>query len=559
MMKRKAKKIEVFELHPDELLLDVHNLPAFDKQQFEGRVERPIPKRSLKAILVAVFAVMGIFSIRLFYLQIIRHDFYALRSTINSVETVPIFADRGVIYDRHNNELAWNTIDVEGGRTVRKYTHLEGFANFLGYVSYPAKDTNDRFWRTRTIGKDGMEKEYDQDLAGQNGTRIVEVAVDGTVVSGGLIERPIQGKNITLAIDSRLQNLLFKEIESLALRAGFVGGAGVIMDVHTGEIHAMTSYPEYNPQVLADGSDTELIKSYMTSRARPFLNRATEGLYTPGSIVKPFLAIAALHENVITPQKQILSTKEMRVPNPYKPGTFSVFKDNTAHGLVDMRRAIAISSNIYFYQIGGGFGSQKGLGIANIEKYSRMFGIGQKTGIDLAGELSGSIPSIAWKAKKFPNDPWRLGDTYNTAIGQYGYQVTPLEMVRAMAGIASKGTLVTPTLIKKDPGQKVATTPLPFTQEEYRVVHEGLLLDVTDGTARALLMDGLSSAAKTGTAQIKNNTRVNSWILGFFPYEKPRFAFVVLMEDGPKITTGAVHAFRPVLDFVRANPELLTQ
>ena len=558
-MKRRTKKIEVFELHPDELLLDVHNLPAFDKQQFEGRVERAIPKRSIKGILICALVVIGIFAIRLFYLQVIRHDFYAQKSTSNSIETAPIFADRGVIYDRHNTELAWNTLDEAAGGTVRKYTHLEGFANFLGYVSYPAKDSNGKFWQARTIGKDGIEKEYDDELAGKNGTRIAEVAVDGTVISGGLIEKPEQGTNVVLSIDSRMQSSLFDGIKALAVRSGFVGGAGVIMDVHTGEIVAMTSYPEYNPQVLADGSDVALIRSYMNSPARPFLNRATEGLYTPGSIIKPFLAIAALHEGIITPYKQILSTKEMKVPNPYKPGTFSIFKDNAAHGLVDMRHAIAVSSNIYFYQIGGGFGTQKGLGIANIEKYSKMFGIGQKTGIDLAGELGGTVPSIAWKAKHFPKDPWRLGDTYNTSIGQYGYQVTPLEMVRAMGGIATKGTLVTPTLIRHPENKPINPVTLPFTPDEYKVVQEGLLLDVTEGTARALLIDGFPAAAKTGTAQIKNNTRVNSWVLGFFPYDKPRFAFVVLMEDGPKITAGAVHAFRPVLDFIHANPELLTQ
>jgi penicillin-binding protein 2 len=379
------------------------------------------------------------------------------------------------------------------------------------------------------------------------------------VISGGLIKNGEQGENIHLSIDSTIQSALFTGIKDLAVKSGFVGGAGVIMDVHTGEIFAMTSYPEYNPQVLADGSDVALIHSYMTSKARPFLNRATEGLYTPGSIIKPFLALAALHEGVITPYKQILSTKEMKVPNPFSPGTFSIFKDNAAHGLVDMRHAIAVSSNIYFYQIGGGFGSQKGIGIANIEKYSKMFGIGQKTGIELAGELGGTVPGVEWKAKHFPHDPWRIGDTYNTAIGQYGYQVTPLEMVRAMGGIATKGTLVTPTLIKKDNTKKVVTQILPFTADEYKVVQEGLLLDVSEGTARALLIDGLPVAAKTGTAQIKNNTRVNSWILGFFPYENPRFAFAVLMEDGPKVTVGAVHAFRPTLDFINTHRELLTQ
>ena len=560
MMKRKIKKIPVFELQPDELLLDVHNLPAFDKQQFEGRVEQPIPKRALHGLILCIGIMGFIFVSRLFYLQVVKYSFYNTKSEKNSLQTVPLFANRGVIYDRNNVELAWNTLDAETDENIlRKYIETPGFANFLGYVSYPAKDSSGKFWQERTIGRDGIEKQYDTELAGVNGTKLVEVSVKGGVTSGGVVDEPQQGKNINLSIDSRMQSVLYSGIQTLATGSGFVGGAGVIMDIHTGEIYAMTSYPEYNPQILADGSDTATIQGYMKSKARPFLNRATEGLYTPGSIIKPFLALAALHEGVITPYKQILSTKEMKVPNPFKPGTFSIFKDNAAHGLVDMRHAIAVSSNIYFYQIGGGFGTtQKGLGIANIEKYSRMFGIGEKTGIELSGELAGTVPSVAWKAKHFPNDPWRIGDTYNTSIGQYGYQVTPLEMARAVAGIASRGTLVTPTLIKNSPKEEIKGS-LPFTDGEYTVVHEGMLLDVTEGTARSLLMPGFTVAAKTGTAQIHNNTRVNSWTIGFFPYEKPRFAFAVLMEDGPKVTTGAVHALRPLLDYIHANPELLTQ
>jgi penicillin-binding protein 2 len=224
-----------------------------------------------------------------------------------------------------------------------------------------------------------------------------------------------------------------------------------------------------------------------------------------------------------------------------------------------MKKAIAISSNIYFYEIGGGFGSQPGLGIANIEKYSRMFGIGGKTGIDNKSELEGTVPGIAWKQKRFPGDAWRIGDTYNTSIGQYGFQVTPIQMLRAVAGIASRGTLVTPTLIKNTTNTVPAVTRLPFTDREYGVVVDGMRAVVTEGTAQRLNNEIIPVAAKTGTAQIKGNTRVNSWVIGFFPADNPRFAFTVLMEDGPKVSTGATHAFKPVLDLFIANPDLLTE
>ncbi len=346
-------------------------------------------------------------------------------------------------------------------------------------------------------------------------------------------------------------------MKALAEQSGYVGGAGAVMDIQTGELIAITSFPEYNQSVMALGKDATLIKEYMQSEGKPFLNRMTEGLYTPGSIVKPFLGLAALQEGIIDPYKTIFSSGELRVPNPYSPGQYTVFRDNDAHGAVDMRHAIAVSSNIYFYQIGGGFGDQKGLGIANIEKYTRLFGIGEKTGIDISGELVGTIPSVEWKAQRFPGDPWRVGDTYNTSIGQYGFQVTPIQMLRAVASIAARGTLVTPTIKKSVDGKPSLSTELPFNDSQYTVIHDAMRLVVTEGTGGALLNPTVTVAAKTGTAQIKQNTRVNSWAIGFFPVEQPRYAFTVLMENGPKVSSGAAHAMKPVIQWFAEYPELL--
>lgn len=317
----------------------------------------------------------------------------------------------------------------------------------------------------------------------------------------------------------------------------------------------MTTYPEYNQHILSDGGDSATINGYFKDESRPFLNRMIDGLYTPGSIVKPFLALAALKEGVITPNKVIYTTGSLKIPNPYNPNQPTIFKDNADHGAVDMKKAIGVSSNVYFYQIAGGFGDQAGLGINNIEKYMGLFGIGQKTGISTA-EMTGTVPSIAWKAKAFPGDSWRIGDTYNTSIGQYGFQVTPMQMLRAVAGIGSRGTLVTPTLTK---GDVRPTETLPFSADQYDAVYEGMRMVVTEGTAQSLNNPDVHVAAKTGTAQIKNNTRVNSWAIGFFPYENPRYAFTVLMENGPLMESGAANAFKPVVQLFAATPELLTQ
>jgi penicillin-binding protein 2 len=559
MVWRRNKRRKVLELHADEILLDVHNLPKFNTQQFEGRIERPIAKRSLFALFWVMAIVSAFFIARLGILQVAKHDYYVLKSEQNSLDHTPVFADRGVIYDRKGIELGWNNTNPVIAESVRDYIKLPGFANLLGYVSYPTKDAKGKYWQDQTIGKDGVEQEYNDILKGQNGTTLIETNVGGEILSESTIEEPIPGANVSLAIDADIQAALAGGMAVLAENSEYKGGAGAVMDIHTGELYAMTSFPEYDQAALSLGKDRALINEYLKSPSRPFLNRMTEGLYTPGSIVKPFLALAALQEGIIDPYKIIVSTGELRIPNPYNPSQSTIFRDNKAHGAVDMRKAIAVSSNIYFYEIGGGYGSQKGLGIANIERYAGMFGIGKKTGIDIGGELSGTVPGIAWKQKHFPGDAWRLGDTYNTSIGQYGFQVTPIQMLRAVAGIASRGTLVTPTLEKHATNKPVPVERLPFHDSQYAVIHDAMRMVVEEGTAQVLNNETIRVAAKTGTAQIKGNTRVNSWVIGFFPLEQPRFAFVVLMEDGPKVSSGATHAFKPVLDLLIARPELLTK
>ncbi len=558
MFRIRHNRKRIIELNPDEILLDVHNLPAFDRQQFEGRLEKPIAKRSLAGLIVVMTVVAILFTGRLGYLQIAHADYYALKSEQNSLDHTPIIADRGVIYDRNGVELAWNAVGAEGP-TIRSYIQSPGFANMLGYVSYPTKDTKGKYWQFQTVGKDGVEQEFNELLAGVNGTNLIETNVSGEVISENTIDAPQQGQNLSLTIDARVQESLATGIKNLAEQSGYVGGAGAVMDIRTGELIAFTTYPEYDQHILSDGSDRATINGYIKSETRPFLNRMTEGLYTPGSIIKPFLALAALNEGIITPEKVLYTTGELRIPNPYNPKLVTIFRDNADHGAVDMRKAIAVSSNVYFYEIGGGFGDQKGLGINNIEKYVGMFGIGKKTGINAGSELTGTIPSIAWKAKVFPGDAWRVGDTYNTSIGQYGFQVTPIQMLRAVAGIASHGTMVTPTIVPATSSKASSATELPFMSSQYNVVADGMRSVVLEGTAQSLNNPIVHVAAKTGTAQIKGNTRVNSWSMGFFPYEAPKYAFVVLMENGPIVSSGASNAFKPVVQLFADTPDLLTQ
>lgn len=546
---KRRKNRNVF-VEPDEIFLDSKNIQNFDRQQFEGRIEKPISKKTILFMGVFFLLVVVAFSSRLTYLQINKGEAYFKRSENNILEKVILFAERGIVYDRNHKELVWNT-KRDDDLQIRSYLP-EGFAHITGYVSYPAKDKKGNYWQGEFIGKDGLEKQYNDYLKGENGAKIVELDAVGKMHSENITNSPKRGKDLVTTLDSRIQGELFKLIKQAAAQSNFSGGAGVIMDVTNGEILVATSYPEYNSEILSQGEDSKTIKSYLEDKRKVFLDRAISGLYTPGSIVKPIFALGALAENIIDKNKSIFSAGSISIPNPYFKDQKTVFKDWKAHGWTNMAEAIAVSSDVYFYTIGGGFEGQEGLGISNLEKYSRMFGIGEKTGIDLPDEKGGNIPTPEWKAKNFKNDPWRIGDTYHTSIGQYGYQVTPIEVARAIGAIANRGTLLTPHLVMGDDEKEKITKQVGLNDEYYNTIHEGMRLAVTAGTAAALNVPYERFAAKTGTAELgAAKDRINSWVVGFFPYEKPKYVFTIMMESGPASgSIGAASIMRQLADWM---------
>lgn len=549
LFKRVFSRKKSIEIDLDEIFLDSSNLPEFDTSQFEGRIGKAIPKRSL--IYLGIFFIITaiVLTNKLYFLQIVNGEKYVLQSENNRLEHSYIFAKRGVIYDRNGVELAWNEPNEKQEFAKRKYIDLDGFGHLLGYIQSPRKDSSGKYFQTDVIGLGGVEESFDDIIHGDNGLKIVETDAKGEIQSESIISPPRDGENITLSVDASLQKELHGFIKNLSESVPFVGGAGVIMNISNGEIIALASYPEYSSEVLSSGGN---ISQYVNNPSKPFLNRVVSGLYTPGSIVKPFIALGALTEGVISPSTSILSTGEIRVQHPYYPGIYSVFPDWKAHGYVDMREAIAVSSNVYFYEIGGGYEDQEGIGIKNIEKYTRMFGIGEISGINIDIEKEGIIPNPDWKEEMFVDGDWRLGDTYNTSIGQYGFQVTPIQMVRAVAAIANNGELYTPTLILgKDRGGKNVS----ISQDDFDVVQEGMRSAVTLGTAKGLNVPYVKIAAKTGTAELGVKKEfVNSWVMGYFPYESPKYAFAVLMEKGPvKNTLGGVYVMRNLLDWMFTN------
>ena len=575
MIFRKSRKIKRHtDIDPDEIFLDSSNLPKFDTTQFEGQMEKPIAKSTIALMGLSFLVIALVFGYRIFHLQFIEGPKYNAVSENNRLHHSLVFAERGSITDRNGKLLAWNTVDpTQTEFSLRSYIDEPGISHLLGYVKYPKKDKYGFYYNTEYAGADGLEKYYNTLLSGTDGLKITETDALQKPLSESVLRPPVKGEDITLSIDQSAQKSMYDSVKEIVNRSGFSGGAAIVMDVNTGEVLTSVTYPEYDSNVMTDGKDVEKINSYLHNSNNPFLDRVSDGLYTPGSIMKPVFAFAALSEGIISPEKQIESTGQLKVPNPYKPGEFSIFKDWRANGWTDMRRAIAVSSDIYFYQIGGGFPGQKGLGVDNIDKYARLFGFGESIQNNFLTGKKGVIPTPAWKKENFNGDAWRLGDTYNTAIGQYGFQVTLVQVVRAIGALANSGNLLVPTLFEKQSSdrliQKGLITDLPDekikvdspnAKDWYKVVREGMRETVTEGTMQVLNLPYVKIAGKTGTAQLGvSKKNINSWAVGFFPYDKPKYAFAVMMERGPSNALyGATAAFKEWIDWVHVyEPEYL--
>lgn len=355
-------------------------------------------------------------------------------------------------------------------------------------------------------------------------------SVDSSLVS--LLEEAKQNANfidkVDTTFDLEIQSVIFSNLSRVANDYDYQGGVAILMEISSGEILSAVS--------LGEGTE---------------VNKITN-LYVPGSIVKPFVALGALSEQIIDPEKKILSLGKIQILD--NNGIPLDFNDWKAHGYVDMRDAIGVSSNVYFYAIGGGYENQEGLGIEKINYYLDLFAIGRPAGIKNIHEKIGLIPNPKWKAENFFDDKWRLGDTYLTSIGQHGYQVSPLQMVRAVAGIANRGLLIEPTIIKNQTAVAVPEQ-LPIKNSHYQVVEEGMEKAVLAGTASGLYMEDFTVVAKTGTAEADvTKTKIHSWLIGYYPRHNPQYAFVFLLESGPwGEETGAVSVARDVFIWLRGN------
>lgn len=442
----------------------------------------------------------------------------------------------------------------------RNYVDGYVFSHVIGYTGLVAPRDLERdatLGLNDEIGKSGLEFQYDSFLRGVNGQAVTYKDAKGNELDTKTVSQSIAGDALYTTIDAGLQRALWDALSKQLSSLGRTAGVGLALNPQTGEVLALVSIPTFD--------NNNLTSKLFTDPSKPLFNRVVSGIYSPGSTIKPLVALAALQEHIVDPLFSVLSTGFIEIPNPYDPSKPSRFVDWKAHGWVNMYSALARSSNVYFYYVGGGFEKVVGLGIDRLKKYWRVFKLDEKTGIDLPSENSGSLPDPDIKEKR-TGQVWRIGDTYNVSIGQGDLIITPLALLRYIASIANGGYMVRPFVVARVTDaaggvvHETATSSQELEIQERNLIKEvqqGMIDAVTKeyGTAHMLSSIPLPCAGKTGSAQIQNNQKVNAFVVAYCGIDlaKPDIALLVLIEDAKEGSLNAVPVVQKVLQWYYDN------
>ena len=594
-------------------------------------------KLRLGVLSLIVLTAFSLLAIRFYFLQIYRYDHYQTLAENNRISIVPITPNRGLISDRngiilahnffaytleitpskvknlgatitdiaqlvevsHSDLKRFNKLKSEGhnfesiplrthlneieaakfavnryrypgvelkSRLFRHYPLGKQGAHMVGYIGrindkdlikLAAKDVLSNYKGTDHIGKSGVEEYYEAQLHGTTGFQQVEIDADGKAVRILSSKAPTSGSNLILSTDSKLQ-----EIAETAF--GERRGSLVAIKPSTGEVLAFVSMPTFDSNLFVGGIDVENWKLLNESLDKPLINRPIRGVYPPGSTFKPFAALAGLENGKRKPPFSISDAGYFMLPRSshryrdWKPG---------GHGNVDMRRAITISCDTFFY------GLAMELGIERLSSFVRHFGFGQKSGVDIAGEVGGLMPTPEWKMRRF-KQPWYMGETVIVGIGQGYTLATPMQLAQATAILANKGVAMRPRLVAaitdaktgiSQATQTVISDKIPLDEANLEIVKLGMI-DVTlpGGTAASVGANaGYSIAAKTGTAQVigmKQNEKYNANLIAerhrdhalfiaYAPADDPKIALAVIVENGGHGGSAAGPIARKVMDY----------
>ena len=463
------------------------------------------------------------------------------------------------------NRYLFPGVEVKA-RLFRHYPEGSVGAHAIGYISRINKrdleiieenEQTNNYKGTDHIGKSGVEQKYEFQLHGETGYEQVEIDAGGRAVRSLSRSAPVQGNNLTLTLDIKLQEMAEKAF-------GDRRGALVAIEPATGGILALVSVPTFDPNLFIDGIRSDDWDQLNNSPDKPLLNRALNGAYPPGSTFKPFMALAALETGKRTPGQAISD-----------PGFFNFgghqFRDDKkgGHGSVDMHKSIVVSCDTYYYVLAND------MGIDAIARFMGQLGFGQRTGIDIEGESTGVLPSPEWKKRRFrrpEQQKWFAGETISIGIGQGYNSYTPIQLAQATATIANNGIMYRPHLVKyitdSRTGEKTMIEPeplrvLPWKRQNVEVIKRALVgVNIAGTSARAFAGAGYTSAGKTGTAQVfslkgaeykesrvKKELRDHALFIAYAPAEQPKIAVAVLVENGGFGAQSAAPIARMVFDY----------
>lgn len=423
--------------------------------------------------------------------------------------------------------------------------HIVGYLGEINPEERKKKEYAD-YLNGEELGRAGIEATYQTILRGTPGLSAYKTVPGDSNSEVSTLREPVPGRSVSLSISGELQLKVLDELRAFMEEHEAPSGVVIVQDVHTGELRVLASLPSYDNNLFTDGLTEGEFSILFEDEAQPLYDRAIAGKYPPGSLVKPIVSAAALQENLITATTRLTDTPQVIEIGGGRFSDWRVAWGRGPYGPMTVKEAIAQSSNIFFYKISGGYEEQAGLGIKRMAEYFNAFGLGRLTGIDLPGESPGVMPNPAWKLAN-KNESWYLGDDYQVGIGQGDLLVTPLQMANATSAIANGGVLYQArlasalydyddVLIEELPSRVIRE--LPLTAAHIKTIQEGMRLAVSEGIVFPLRDTKVSVAAKTGTAEFgvvrddEGTLKTHAWVEGYFPYDAPKYSFVVLLENG---------------------------
>ncbi len=538
----------------------VFNKPSFDLAYSDAEKLRTCLELNSDSSLCPEFKVLKEVSL------IIKKEIKELREEIEESEGSAVLISKNLDHQTlilleakiNSNELPGFQIRRNFVRDYKEgssFAHLIGHIGQIGIGELTADPENYSIFDY--IGKAGLEKSYEEILRKNSGKLRFERDALGNIISKEIIQLPESGKSLVLWLDSDLQKKIEEEIGKVLKNVGAQKAAAVALDPKTGGVLALVSLPGFDNNLFQKEADLKSLESLLSNPLEPLFNRAISGSYLTGSTIKPLIASAALEEKIISPQKKINCQGKIIIPNPWDPSSPTIKRDWKTHGWTDMKKAIAESCNVYFYTVGGGYENQEGLGPTRIKKYLELFGWGEKTGIDLPGEVKGFIPDKEWKKKTW-SQGWWDGDTYNLSIGQGYLKITPLEVATAFTSIANRGELLKPQVVKSivDKEKNIIKEFEPkvirgdfIGLENLQIVREGMREAVTYGSSVILNSLPVKAASKTGTAETWRENYYHNWVTVFAPYDNPQIVLTIVIEDVKGMQAAALPVAKGVLEW----------